>query len=180
VGSSPIFGSKIGLELADLYADIMEFEVRKFNDCQASQFSRSVRLPTFWYNCNMNLNTILLVGTGGFFGSIARYVTVRLVDGKLNGVFPYGTLLVNVAGSFILGLIMGVIYKQAAVSNNWKIFLTTGFCGGFTTFSAFAFENVNLFEQKLIGTSVAYTLISIVLGVCAVFAGMMLGRIINN
>jgi CrcB protein len=128
----------------------------------------------------MNLNTILLVGTGGFFGSIARYVTVRLVDEKFNSLFPYGTLIVNLAGSFILGLIMGLVYKQASINNNWKLFLTTGFCGGFTTFSAFAYENVNLFEQKLITISVGYILVSVVLGFCAVFAGVMLGRILSN
>ena len=127
----------------------------------------------------MNLFTILLVGTGGFFGTIARYITVQIVDKKLNSVFPYGTLTVNLVGSFILGFVIGVMGQQNESRNNWKLFLTTGFCGGFTTFSAFAFENVNLLQQRMVITSVSYTVLSIVAGFVAVIAGMLLGRMIN-
>jgi fluoride exporter len=125
----------------------------------------------------MNFSSILIVGAGGFLGSIARYVTVRSIDQKLNAVFPYGTITVNIAGSFILGVLVGMMGKQSLGSDNWKLFLGTGFCGGFTTFSAFALENVSLLQGRLASTSITYTLISLILGFLAVIAGAALGRI---
>lgn len=126
----------------------------------------------------MNIYTVLTVGIGGFLGTISRYVTVQLVDKRFNSVFPYGTLTVNLAGSFVLGLVIGLTFKQDQGTDNWRLFLTTGFCGGFTTFSAFAFENISLFQQKLVVTSLTYTLISLIAGFAAVLGGLVIGKFI--
>jgi CrcB protein len=126
----------------------------------------------------MNIYGILLVGIGGFFGSIARYMTVQMIDGRINSVFPYGTLAVNVIGCFILGLISGMFYQQLS-KDNLRLLLATGFCGGFTTFSAFALENFNLVNEKLAVTSVLYAILSMVLGFAAVAAGVVIGRLLT-
>ena len=124
----------------------------------------------------MNLYTLLIVGLGGFAGSTLRFLTVRLVDSRLNALFPFGTLTVNVIGSFILGIIYMLATRQAGISENARLFLAVGFCGGFTTFSAFALENFDLIEQKLISTSLLYILISVVLGILSLAAGIWASR----
>ncbi len=124
----------------------------------------------------MDFYKVLVVGLGGFLGSIARYVTVKSVDEKLNTVFPYGTLTVNIAGSFFLGVIYALAIRKTGMTENWRLFMGAGFCGGFTTFSAFALENFNLIQQKMVGTSVAYLSISLVSGLLALAAGVWLVR----
>ena len=128
----------------------------------------------------MNFYSLLTVGLGGFLGSVARYATARMIDQRLNSFFPYGTLTVNILGSFILGLIMGTSFKSIPDQSNWRLFLTTGFCGGFTTFSTFAFENVSLSEQRLFSASVAYIVLSIVFGLLAVVAGIAFGKFLSQ
>lgn len=124
----------------------------------------------------MNIYKILAVGLGGFLGTVARYVTVKSVDEKLNALFPYGTFAVNVLGSFLLGIIYTAALRKAGLTENWRLFLGVGFCGGFTTFSAFAWENFSLIQQKFMGTSLAYALASLVAGLLALMAGVWIGR----
>ena len=124
----------------------------------------------------MNLYTLLIVGLGGFVGSALRFFTVRLVDSKLNTLFPFGTLTVNIVGSFFLGLIYMLVTRKAGLSEYPRLFLGVGFCGGFTTFSAFAMDNFNLIGQKLIGTSLLYIIISVVMGILALAAGIWVSR----
>ncbi|HEY9489663.1 MAG TPA: fluoride efflux transporter CrcB [Chryseosolibacter sp.] len=125
----------------------------------------------------MNIIHFLLVGAGGCIGSMARHLTVISVDRKLNSIFPFGTFTVNVVGSFILGFILAWVAKKTGTHNEaWKVFLGTGFCGGFTTFSAFAAENLNLFEQKLPATALIYICLSVIAGLLSVWAGLVLGR----
>ena len=124
----------------------------------------------------MNIYKLLLIGLGGFIGSISRYLTARLVDEKLNSVFPYGTLAVNVIGSFLLGLIYMLALRKVGLTENGRLFLGVGFCGGFTTFSAFALENFNLLQQKFLGTSLLYVAISVVAGLLALAAGIWISR----
>src|SRR6218665_4058042 len=111
----------------------------------------------------MDFIKFLLVAAGGGLGSLGRYITVRQVDQRLNSFMPYGTLVVNIVGSFILGLVYTLALRKAGLTEHWRIFLGAGFCGGYTTFSAFAWENWNLLEQKMIVTSLIYIAISLVL-----------------
>jgi CrcB protein len=125
----------------------------------------------------MNAINFLLVGAGGFIGSMLRYAAALSLDRRLNTVFPFGTFAVNVIGSFILGFLMAWATKRTGIhSEQWRLFLGTGFCGGFTTFSAFAAENMTMFEQKLAGTGFLYIILSIVTGILAVWAGFSLSR----
>lgn len=121
---------------------------------------------------------LLLVGLGGFLGSILRYITVRFVDGKLNAIFPYGTLTVNVLGSFLLGVIYMLALRKVGLTENGRLLLGVGFCGGFTTFSAFALENFNLMQQKFMGTSLLYISLSVVAGILALAAGIWVSRFV--
>lgn len=124
----------------------------------------------------MNVTHILLVGAGGFVGSIFRYMTVLSIDRKMNAAFPYGTLTVNVVGSLLLGFLMALfLRKTGSHPVEWRLFLATGFCGGFTTFSAFAAENF-LLGQKFPGTALLYIAISVMGGLLAVWAGFAMGR----
>ena len=124
----------------------------------------------------MDLFKLLLVGGGGFVGCILRYLTVQTVDLKLNSLFPYGTLIVNIVGSLLLGIIYGWLSQKSDGSQNLKLLLATGFCGGFTTFSAFAFENFRLMEQKFVSVSLIYMMISLILGVLAIAVGLWIAR----
>lgn len=125
----------------------------------------------------MNIVNVLLVGAGGCIGSMARYLTVVSVDKRLSSIFPFGTIAVNVAGSFLLGLVLALLVRKTGVhQQEWKLFLITGFCGGFTTFSAFAAENVNLLEHKFAGIALLYTILSVVGGLLAVWAGFALAK----
>lgn len=127
----------------------------------------------------MNAINLLLVGAGGFAGSVARYLTVVSLEKKLNSVFPYGTLTVNIAGSFVLGVVLAwVAGRSGGNSESWRLLIGTGFCGGFTTFSAFAAENVSLFDHRFASTALFYMLLSVVGGLLAVWAGFAVSRTI--
>lgn len=124
----------------------------------------------------MTFTNILLVGFGGFLGSIARYVSSVSIDQKLNSTFPYGTCTVNLLGAFLLGLIYGWASQSSNDATNTKLLLITGFCGGFTTFSAFAFENFNLITARMTSLALIYSLSTLVLGVILVWIGICITR----
>jgi CrcB protein len=117
------------------------------------------------------LKNILLVGLGGGIGSMLRYGSSLLMGTKF---FPYATLTVNILGSFIIGLVFAWSIKTEPLSLNWKLFLATGICGGFTTFSAFSLENMGLLQSGKIGLAALYIALSIVLGITACFLGYQL------
>lgn len=117
------------------------------------------------------LKNFLLVGLGGAIGSMLRYAISLLVTVKQ---FPYGTFIVNIAGSFIIGAVLALSLKNELFSNNWKIFLATGICGGFTTFSAFAAENMALLQNGKYGIALMYIMASLLLGIAAVVLGFKL------
>ena len=124
----------------------------------------------------MNGYKLLMIGLGGAIGSIARYLSVKLIDEKLNAVFPFGTLTVNIVGSFLLGMIYMLALRKVGLTENGRLFLGVGLCGGFTTFSAFALENFNLIHQKFFGLSVLYISCSVVAGILALAAGVWMSR----
>ena len=124
------------------------------------------------------LKHILLIGTGGFIGSVARYYVSRL---NLLGDFlsiPIGTLLVNIAGCFIIGFLTGISDKSNLLSTDMRLFLMVGFCGGFTTFSSFANENLMLLHTGEILSIILYTSLSVILGFLAVYLGYVLSNIL--
>ncbi|HEY3402853.1 MAG TPA: fluoride efflux transporter CrcB [Ohtaekwangia sp.] len=124
----------------------------------------------------MNWFTILLVGTGGFAGSVARYLLARSVDLRVASLIPFGTLVVNVLGSFILGLVFSVALKKPEESEAWRLLVGVGFCGGFTTFSTFALENLQLFQQKHFTEFLIYTGVSILLCLLGTGLGVWMGN----
>lgn len=117
---------------------------------------------------------ILLVGLGGGAGSIARFLCHRGVNAFYPHAFPFGTMVVNVAGCLLIGIIFGLFEKGTFIKPEWRLLLATGFCGGFTTFSAFAAENVQLLKDGRMLYFLIYTVASVVLGIVATFAGMNL------
>jgi fluoride exporter len=124
------------------------------------------------------LKTILIVGSGGFIGSVARYYVSKL---NLHVDFfsiPVGTLLVNVLGCFIIGMLTGIADKSAILTVEWRMFLMVGICGGFTTFSSFANENLMLLHNGLILSILLYTGLSIFLGFTAVYLGYVTSNLL--
>ncbi|GAB2823450.1 fluoride efflux transporter FluC [Ferruginibacter profundus] len=113
----------------------------------------------------------LLVGLGGALGSMLRYATSLLISFK---TFPFATLTINIVGSFIIGLVLAFSLKDEAFLNNWKLFLATGLCGGFTTFSAFSAENVVLLQNEKYLLALLYIVISIIAGIAAAWLGFNL------
>lgn len=114
---------------------------------------------------------LLLVGLGGFIGSVARSLVSKL---NLSWHFlsiPMGTLTVNVLGSFIIGILVGISVKSDLISTDLRLFLMVGFCGGFTTFSSFSSENLMLMQNGQVVTVLIYTALSILLGFLAVYLG---------
>lgn len=122
------------------------------------------------------MNATLLVMTGGALGAAARYHLGRLIF-HLGGIgFPYGTLLANVSGGFLMGVLAGVLARSNLVDEPWRLLLGVGLLGGFTTFSSFSLEVINMIERSEWGTAIGYALLSVVGAVLALFAGLMTVR----
>jgi fluoride exporter len=124
------------------------------------------------------LRLILLVGTGGFLGTVSRFLTSRYFAAYFPSSFPYGTFVVNIVGCLLIGLVYGITEKGNFISTEWRLFLTVGFCGGFTTFSAFAAENMAMLRDSEFFNFFLYTGGSIFIGLLATFAGIMLIKIL--
>jgi CrcB protein len=121
----------------------------------------------------------LLVGAGSFIGGNARYIVGRWVGGLVEGRFPLGTLLINVGGSFLLGLIGGLLAQRSvAHADAVRLALGVGFCGGFTTFSTFELETHALLEDGVWLPALANVVVSLVVGLLAVRFGIVAGRAI--
>lgn len=123
------------------------------------------------------MKSLLLVGAGGFLGSVSRFLASRFVQNNINSVFPFGTFFVNVAGCFLIGLIYGFSERSSLLDSGWKLFLTAGFCGGFTTFSTFANENLALLRDGNFFYFFIYTGLSVFAGIFAAFSGVIVTKI---
>jgi len=117
------------------------------------------------------LKTIILVGSGGFIGSVARYFISKLNLHVYFFSIPVGTLIVNVLGSLIIGFLAGIADKSPLMTLELRLLLMAGFCGGFTTFSTFSNENLMLMQNGQYGIVFLYTGLSILLGFSAAFGG---------
>jgi CrcB protein len=118
----------------------------------------------------------LLVALGGAAGSVARYLTTLSLAQLLGTHFPWGTLAVNIVGSFLMGLVIALGSHKLQMSNETRVLLTTGFLGGFTTFSAFSLDFALLFERKDYMLAALYLAGSVSLSILALFAALYLVR----
>lgn len=119
------------------------------------------------------LKNILLIGAGGFAGSIGRYLLSRFLELRIFTSFPLGTFTVNVIGCFIMGLLYGLTVKGTA-SPEIRFLLATGFCGGFTTFSTFSLESLTLLQDGQFWFAFLYIAGSLVAGLAAVWIGFLI------
>lgn len=117
------------------------------------------------------MKQFLLVFVGGGFGSVLRFIIGKYLNNPANGI-PYGTFAANILGSLLIGIILGLALKNNTLSQNQILFLATGFCGGFTTFSTFAYENHIFLKSGDFMSFAIYTIASFVFGFVAVFLGM--------
>ena len=125
------------------------------------------------------LKQLLLIGLGGFVGSIARFLVSRL-NTRIDWLsIPLGTLTVNVVGSFLIGFLIGIAEKSPILTVELRMFLMVGLCGGFTTFSSFTGENLMLMRNGQFLTLFLYTGLSILLGFTAVYLGYISTRLMG-
>lgn len=116
------------------------------------------------------MKELLIVSVGSFFGGGVRYLVSKGIGMVAGTGFPLPTMMVNIAGCFLIGLISGLASTQS-ISPSIKLLLTTGFCGGFTTFSTFMNENLMLARGGQIAWALGYTILSLALGLIALVAG---------
>ena len=120
------------------------------------------------------IKSILLVGFGGGIGSIFRFLTSMYISKFFPSKFPIATLVVNFTGCLLIGMLLGYCEKNNLVNSNLKLLFVTGFCGGYTTFSAFGYENIHLFQNNNSLLAFAYIGASLIFGLLAVWLGLFI------
>ncbi|MBC7642482.1 MAG: fluoride efflux transporter CrcB [Flavobacterium sp.] len=120
--------------------------------------------------------TIIFIAIGGAIGSVLRYLTSALINKYWSNNFPLATFLTNVLGCLLIGTFIGILEKNNLTDSDLKWILITGFCGGFTTFSTFGYENINLFQNQNALLSLLYIGLSIFLGITAVWLGLFITK----
>ena len=123
------------------------------------------------------MKALILVFIGGGSGSIARYLLGKLFNSSNSGI-PYGTFAANILGSLLTGVILGWALKNNTLSSQTTLLVATGFCGGFTTFSTFAYENHALLKSGDFMTFAFYAITTFTVGIIAVFGGMELAKLL--
>ncbi len=120
----------------------------------------------------------LLVVTGGGIGAYLRYLVHSGVQTKTTGIFPYSTLVVNVSGAFLIGFVMSAFLERTASPHYWRLFLVVGVLGGYTTFSALAWESYQLVQSGQTSHAGAYILASLAGGALGLMGGVLVGRLL--
>ncbi|WP_372767559.1 fluoride efflux transporter CrcB [Lutibacter sp.] len=123
------------------------------------------------------MRILLLIGTGSFIGGVLRYVLAQFIQTKFLSTFPFGTLGINIIGSFAIGLVFA-LSERTNMTPEMRLFLATGICGGFTTFSAFSNESFGLLRDGQLLYASAYITSSVLFGVLATFFGYSLLKLI--
>ncbi|ANH80963.1 hypothetical protein A8C56_08185 [Niabella ginsenosidivorans] len=122
------------------------------------------------------MKPILIIGLGGGLGSMLRYLVQVGVSKLITVTFPAGTFLINITGCFVIGLLYGLSNKYTALTLEWRLFLITGLCGGYTTFSSFSYESISLFRQGSYLYFVLYIGLSVNIGLLLTFLGLSVTR----
>jgi CrcB protein len=122
--------------------------------------------------------TYLIIGIGGFLGANARYLLGGWIAERYGTIFPYGTIVINVSGSFVIGFFLVLISERFIVHPNWRLFFAIGFLGAYTTFSTFSFETWALIQERSFFMAFVNMVGSVALGQVAVLAGVVLARLL--
>jgi CrcB protein len=117
------------------------------------------------------MKILFAIGTGSFIGGILRYLLSQFVQSKFLSAFPFGTLIVNIIGCFLIGMVFGLT-DRGTLTPEWRLFLATGLIGGFTTFSAFSLETVGLLRDGQLLYATAYIVGTVIIGLLATFIGI--------
>ena len=117
-----------------------------------------------------------MVGIGGLIGSVLRYLVSILFAAFINSSFPFATLTVNVVGCFLIGVLFAVSDRGQLISPEWRLFLATGLCGGFTTFSTFSYESISLLQDGELLYSFGNVILSVVVGFAATWLAIVMVR----
>lgn len=121
----------------------------------------------------------ILVSTGAAIGGALRYGISSYIQKNISVIFPYGTLLVNVIGSFLIGIIMFYLNEKELIGNEFRLFLAVGLCGGFTTFSTFSYETLNLFRDSEYLLAFYNVILNVVLCFVAIYLAYLISKLIG-
>ena len=121
---------------------------------------------------------VFLVFLGGGLGAVSRYLLQGTIYRFTGQTFPIGTMIVNIIGSFLIGLLISSLEERFLVNPSLRLFLTVGILGGFTTFSSFSFETVSLFLEGSIFLAIANVALSVIICLCATYLGTIVGRLV--
>ena len=124
------------------------------------------------------MSVVVSVAVGGAFGAISRYGLDRVIEQRTESSFPWSTFVINVSGCLLVGFLIAAIVDRRSAPEWLRAGLVVGFCGGYTTFSTFAQEGLDLFEEGRSAVALAYVLGSVVVGLLAVHVGARLGRLL--
>ncbi len=120
------------------------------------------------------MNTILAIAAGGALGAVARHLTNTGVMALVKVPFPWGIFTVNVLGSFVMGVLIALFASKLDLSQGWKLFLTTGFLGAYTTFSAFSLDTMAMITRGMMVDAAVYVIGTVILSIAAIFLGSFL------
>jgi CrcB protein len=120
-----------------------------------------------------------MVGIGGFLGAIARFALGGFIADRMGSRFPYGTFVINISGSFVIGFILTLLAHHTTASPNWRYLIPVGFIGAYTTFSTFEYETLRSMQDGQMLIAMAYVSSSVIVGFAAVWLGVVAGRALS-